>query len=163
MFWCTVGLSDLTIAPKLTKYHLHVKGSERQRVRPAVQLLSYTTSRAIEFLGENGFMSEESNWKTVSDFCKLFNHWFDLMNSKEIFRVYRKTCFWDWITNAVLLKRVSKTVASITVGKHKSLLPFQKRILSLEGLFDYLKNTYNVEYILTSRLNQNVLEFFLGP
>lgn len=48
------------------------------------------------------------------------------------------------------------------VGQHKILLPFQKGILlsnvSLVNLFKYLKSMYQVDYIITYHLNQDILE-----
>lgn len=51
------------------------------------------------------------------------------------------------------------------VGKHRQLIQFQKGILSnasLLSLYKYLKETYNMEYVLTHRLNQDVLENFFS-
>nr|CAH7766641.1 unnamed protein product [Callosobruchus chinensis] len=42
------------LAHKLTKQHLHLQGSMRQRVRPAAQLLSNTAAKAMPYCGENG-------------------------------------------------------------------------------------------------------------
>ena len=57
---------------------------------------------------------------------------------------------------------------SMKVGKHCSLLPFQKGIIltntSLQQLFPYLKqkygNNFDISYIMTARLNQDILENF---
>lgn len=53
-------------------------------------------------------------------------------------------------------------VRTVRIGKHKELIPFQKGILltnrSLVEMFYYLKEKHQIEYILTSRLNQDVLE-----
>jgi hypothetical protein len=54
----------------------------------------------------------------------------------------------------------------MTVGNHKSLIPFQKRILlsnnsSIE-LYQYVHSEYNLEYILTCILNQDILENFFS-
>lgn len=61
---------------------------------------------------------------------------------------------------------MSRFIGSIRVGTHKELISFQKGILltnkSLSEMFDYLKEKYNLEYILTSRLNQDVLENFFA-
>jgi hypothetical protein len=57
---------------------------------------------------------------------------------------------------------VSKLIAGMTLGKYKSLIPFQKGILlpnrSLSELYDYVSVKYKTEYILTLWLNQNILE-----
>ena len=73
--------TEVTIAYKINKYHLHIKGSERQKVRPAAQLFSNSVSKAIEYCGMKGFM-QNSNWKETSKFVKLINDWFDIFNSK---------------------------------------------------------------------------------
>lgn len=59
--------------------------------------------------------------------------------------------------------RVINKIQDGVVKTNKSLLPFQNGILlsnlSLQNMLPYLKCKYpNVEYIITSRLNQDVLE-----
>lgn len=51
-----ISTSELTLAHKLTHQHLNVKGSMRQRVRQAVQVLSNTLSKAIAYSGEKGLL-----------------------------------------------------------------------------------------------------------
>ena len=63
------------LCPKLTELHLEAKGSERQVVVLAAQLLSHTVSKAIKLLGE-GKMDVQS--EKLSD----FSNWFDTMNSR---------------------------------------------------------------------------------
>ena len=52
------------------------------------------------------------------------------------------------------------------VRNKASLLPFQNGILvstnALSLLYEELKNTYGISYLLTYRLNQDVLELFFG-
>lgn len=54
----------------------------------------------------------------------------------------------------------------LIVPNCQKLLPFQKGIIksniSLEMLHNYLKERFNMTYICTSRLNQDVLEHFFG-
>ena len=65
----------------------------------------------------------------------------------------------------VLLKFISLMKKSIVSSK-KSLLPFQKGIVisskSMISLFQDLKDRYDISYIITSRLNQDVIEHFFG-
>lgn len=77
-----ISNSDLTLAHKVTRYHLDVKGTQRQKVRPAVQLFSETVSKAIEYCGKKGQMPVGSPWNEVSAFVKLINDWFDLFNAR---------------------------------------------------------------------------------
>ncbi|VEN43569.1 unnamed protein product [Callosobruchus maculatus] len=159
---------ELTLAHKLTKHHLEVTGSERQRVRPAVQLFSNSTAKAITYLGQNGFLPENSNWQDVSELCQLFNDWFDLLNSRNKYSgCIEKNAFGTNLeAQQDLLNRVTNQVSSMIVGNHKSMIQFQKGILltnkSMAELYTYVHLTYGVEYILTSRLNQDVLENFFS-
>lgn len=57
----------------------------------------------------------------------------------------------------------------LRVGSHKSLILFQKRFIvsnnSLEQLLPYLIEKYstaNIEYMITNRLNQDILENFFS-
>lgn len=162
------SISDLTIAHKLTQYHLDVRGSQRQKVRPAVQLLSNSVSKAIKYLGQKGFMSPDDSWEKVSEVVGLFNDWFDLFNSRSKFGgCPEKNAFGiDLEKQYDILRNVSTLIEKIRVGKHKSLVPFQKGILlsnrSLSELYQYLHTKYKIEYILTARLNQDVLENFFS-
>lgn len=79
-----ISTSELTIVPKISKYHLELKRSERQKVRPAVQLLSSTVAKAIEYCAIHSSCMPAS-WELVSNFVQLINDWFDLFNSKSKF------------------------------------------------------------------------------
>ncbi|KAF2896683.1 hypothetical protein ILUMI_09498 [Ignelater luminosus] len=68
----TASNDDLKILPKISRYHLDVRGSERQKVRPAAQLFSATTAKAIEWCGQKGLF-ENTNWQLTSRVFKLFN------------------------------------------------------------------------------------------
>ena len=65
----------------------------------------------------------------------------------------------------VFLKIISLMEKSIVSSK-KSLLPFQKGIVisskSMISLFKDLKDRYDISYIITRRMNQNVIEHFFG-
>lgn len=42
---------EVKMGHKLTKHHLDVKGSQRQKVKTAAQLMSHTTSKLITYCG----------------------------------------------------------------------------------------------------------------
>lgn len=159
-----ISTSDLSIAYKITHRHLQLKGSERQKVRPAVQLLSKSVATAIDYIGKNGFFSVEP-WQEVSNFVKLINDWYDVFNSKikYVANDPSKNAYGTELkTQRHLLHQVTNIISKMRVGKHQTLIPFQKGIIlsnnSLEHLYDYLNENYNLEYIITSRLNQDILE-----
>nr|CAH7733081.1 unnamed protein product [Callosobruchus chinensis] len=114
-------------------------------------------------------MPKNSYWQDASNLVKLFNDWFDLMNSRSKFTANcpkRNAYGIDLDIQLKLINEVSELVNTMRVGEHKSLISFQKGILltnkSIIELYSYLKETYNVEYVLTSRLNQDVLENFFS-
>nr|CAH7756017.1 unnamed protein product [Callosobruchus chinensis] len=139
------------------------------KVRPAVQLLSNSVAKAVNYAGENGLMPKDSYWKEAAVIVQLFNDWFDLLNSRS--KVVpncptRNAYGTDLGAQAQLLDKMSDMVKSMRVGKHNGIIPFQKGILltnrSLKALLPYLQEKYSVKYILTSRLNQDVLENFFS-
>ena len=60
---------------KLTMSHLYVRGSERQRVRPAVQLFSASVSKAmVPLLGQQ--------FEEKAEVIDVVDKWFDVSNSR---------------------------------------------------------------------------------
>nr|CAH7736811.1 unnamed protein product [Callosobruchus chinensis] len=159
--------TELTIAHKLTQDHINISGSARQRVRPAVKLLSNTVAKAITYAGGHRLMPKNSEWLEASAIVQLFNDWFDLMNSRSKFVIScpgRNAFGTDIEKQKELLHKMTEVINIIRVGKHKNFIPFQKGIIlsnkSLIEMFEYVSEKYKVEYVLTSRLNQDVLENF---
>lgn len=165
-----ISTSELTISYKLTRFHLDVQGPHRQKVRPAVQIFSNTVSKAILYCGEKGLMPSTSSWKTTAATIKVFNDWFDLLNSRHKMTDHcpEKYAFGvELASQQSVLDNMLHLINSVRVGKHKRLIPFQKGIIltsrSLKELYDYLKLNYSdFQYILTYRLNQDVLENFFS-
>nr|CAH7720027.1 unnamed protein product [Callosobruchus chinensis] len=145
--------TELTIAHKLTQ----------------VQLLSNTVAKAITYAGGHRLMPKNSKWLEASAIVQLFNDWFDLMNSRSKFVIScpgRNAFGTDIEKQKELLHKMTEVINIIRVGKHKNLIPFQKGIIlsnkSLIEMFEYVSEKYKVEYVLTSRLNQDVLEIFFS-
>nr|CAH7725047.1 unnamed protein product [Callosobruchus chinensis] len=164
-----ISTSELTLAHKLTEQHLYLKGSMRQRVRPAAQLLSNTTAKAMQYCGENGLMPSNCDWKNAVKLVQICNDWFDLFNSRVQFEgnCPTKNAFGTNLEQQTkLLNDMTDVMSSVRVGNHKDLIPFQKGIIlnnrSISEMFSYLKEKYKIKYILTSRLNQDVLENFFS-
>lgn len=163
----TSSTQDLRVGHKITSAHLSCKGSQRQNVRLAAQVFSKNTAKAVQWYGENSLLRSDK-WKVVADFLLLVNDWFDLLNSRTKFGKHSGVNAFgvELEKQKDFLVQVSSIFKKMQVHKHKSLLPFQKGVLvtnaSLDSLLDYLKTTYNFSYIITTRLNQDILEnFFL--
>ncbi|KAK9712221.1 THAP domain [Popillia japonica] len=159
-----VANSELTICPKINSSHLELTGPQRQRVRPAAQLLSRTVAKALEYCGTNN-MLPATNWRDTSNFILMINDWFDVHNSTSKFcgNNPTKNAFGiDLDNQEKILDNISSTMEQMIVGKHKSLISFQKGIIlsnrSLKELYKHCNKEYGVEYLLTRRLNQDVFD-----
>lgn len=159
---------DLNIAYKITDRHMNVKGAERQKVKLATQLFSHTNSCALKRLG-NMNLIESQNWEELSDFIKLVNDWFDIFNSKlpRIDPRKRMSAYGLELENqSQILRNMESTIQNMRVNSKKNLMPFQKGILmsikSLEMLFEDMRSKYNIKYLITNRLNQDILEGFFS-
>lgn len=158
---------DIKIVHKVTDYHLSVRGSERQKVKPAAQLLSATLAKALEWCGSRSLFSNFS-WKETSKFLGLINDWFDTFNSKAKYGSHPGVNAFGTALEAQIqiVNQATEVIANMAVGKHKSLVPFQKGIIlsnhSLLELHTYLTEKYNITYIITYRLNQDVVENFFS-
>nr|AAT95992.1 transposase [Drosophila willistoni]AAT95996.1 transposase [Drosophila willistoni] len=158
--------SDLSILFKINENHINVRSLAKQKVKLATQLFSNTTASSIRRCYSLGYDIE--NATETADFFKLMNDWFDIFNSKlstsnciECSQPYGKQLD---IQNDIL-NRMSEIMRTGILDKPKRL-PFQKGIIvnnaSLDGLYKYLQENFSMQYILTSRLNQDIVEHFFG-
>jgi len=166
-----LNANDLKTAHKLSTTHLDATGTRRQNVKLAAQIFSNTNSSAIRWCGSNGFLHSD-NWEHTADVLKLFNDWFDIFNSSMKYGHHGSHAY------GINLEEQDKTIIKMNtfieemrVGRKKTLLQFQKGILvcnkSLQEMFTYIKNKYSseefeIKYILTRRLNQDIIENFFS-
>lgn len=155
---------DMTMAYKLKKKHLTVRGTERQRVSMAVQVFSNSVAASIKSFGTKGYIE---NWKTASYVVQLLNDWFDVLNSRKMYGTHKGLHAFgiELEHQNRILREMDQFIKEMRVGTHKSMLPFQRGISlacnSLPSLFNYLQDTFGhnqVKYLMTYRLNQDVLE-----
>uniref|UniRef100_A0A1B0D942 Uncharacterized protein n=1 Tax=Phlebotomus papatasi TaxID=29031 RepID=A0A1B0D942_PHLPP len=157
--------NELRIAYKVSEEHLTVKAAVRQKVKYAAQLFSRSVYAALIHLGSAGKL-RSPNWRETAEFIKLVNDWFDLLNSSVPYRDSRERvhayCA-SPVQNQILTEM--KSVA-INLLRRKTKLPFQNGIImfsnALPLLYQSVRKTHNVQYILTSRLSQDVLEHFFS-
>ena len=131
-------------------------------------MLSHSTSKAIRRCVSIGKNTTE-NALVCADFIKSVNDWFDVFNSKVASIDSRDRMKAYGLAIEIqnnIIKNMSDIMINMRAPKKKSLLPFQKGILisnnSLPQLFEYLKGKYKIEFILTYRLNQDILENFFS-
>lgn len=168
----TLNERDLKISHKLNRMHIDVKGTQRQNVKLAAQIFSNQNALAIRWCGEKGFMSC-IHWKYTSNVLKLFNDWFDIFNSNLKYGKCNESHAYGInveIQNKIICN-MDEFIKEIRVGQRTSLMQFQKGILvcnkSLQEMFLYIQQkysseTFDIKYILTRRLNQDILENFFS-
>lgn len=160
--------SDLKINHKVTPMHLEVKRAARQKVKFAVQLFSHSMYACIRWCVSVG-RCKSPNALACADFVKIVNDWFDIFNgnclSKDV-RSSQKSFGLDLENQEKILDNMTHQIGKLRVYGKKTLLPFQKGIIAnntaLKNLFHYLKENYDIKYLITRRLNQDCLEIFFG-
>lgn len=156
--------TDLKIAFKLTSEHLFPKN--KQNVKLASQLFSNSNANALRFYGGKGLIN--GNWKETADIVQMFNDWFDVLNASIPFTSQKEKCAFGvhYVYQKKILDEMSHFINESLVFGHKYKLPFQTGILvtnkSLLDLYTYLSQTHKFQYVLTSKLNQDVLENFFS-
>lgn len=156
----TVADNDLQYAPKITMNHILVTGPERQKVRPAAELLSSTVGKAISHVFPE--------FSFVGEAVQIINDGFDVLNSRiPICGVNPlKSAYGNCLQEQdEALDKLHNLILTMRVKGQTNLLPFQKGFLisinSIRGLFRELKSD-GYSYILTYRLNQDVLESYFS-
>lgn len=167
-----LNASDLKIAHKLSRTHLDAKGTRRQNVKLAAQILSNTNASAIRWCGNNGLLHSD-NWEHTANVLKLFNDWFDIFNSLMKYGHHHGSHAYgiNLEEQNKIINKMNTFIEEMRVGQKTSLMQFQKGILvcnkSLQEMFIYIKNKYSseafeIKYILTRRLNQDIIENFFS-
>ena len=149
------------ITYKLQDVHLNLKGQTRQRVSYAAQLLSHTVGKAFTYVFG-------LKMKPQSDAIITINNWFDVMNSR---RIMDKNCLSCGLgihlgDQMEALDKMEKLIATMKVNGKMAMMQWQKGILisiqSTRALYNDLVRNGPLDFILTSRLNQDCLENFFS-
>ncbi|KAE8741600.1 hypothetical protein FOCC_FOCC012893 [Frankliniella occidentalis] len=147
---------------KLTSRHIKCEKTERQSVRLAAELISQSTSTALR----RYFPNDESATKLAS-VIETINGWFDIFNSYILYDVPLKSAYG---TNLEIQEKCLDEMTTLMSGMKcvgKTCLQiFQKAILlsisSLKLLRIEMESRFNKPFLLTHRLNQDVLENFFS-
>ena len=137
--------------------HLHCKKNARQNVRKAAQLLSHSTAKSFTFLYGDEMATQSEAIETVND-------WFDVMNSRQIVDKKFLGCGFGIHEDeqVSVLKKMEKLIMTMKINTKKSLLPFQKGILisikAIQGLFEDLRQSFGINFIFSTHVNQDNLE-----
>ncbi len=142
---------------KLLRDHLDCKGSTRQWVFLATQLLSQTTAKAMTFL----FGQSKAKKAQI---IQTLNNWFDVMNASCMLSPKKLACGYGIHLEVQehVLDKMEKLFKSPVTCRRMTRLPFENGILlsskSTKSLFAYHKDMYSsFSFLLTSHLNQDLL------
>jgi hypothetical protein len=156
----TFDNAELKICHKLTETHFDVKGSARQNVRAAAQLLSHSTATALKML----FPEKEKQ----AAFVETVNNWFDVMNSRLQFDSNQLKCAYGvhLEKQREALEEMFQMTEKMRAINRKGLLPFQKGILigirSIIQMYKELSSKFDVRYLRTVCENQDITENFFS-
>lgn len=146
---------------KLSELHVKCSKTKRQNVRLAAELFSRSVGTALkQYLpGDDKELA-----RLVGEFITLVNRWFDLFNSYSLTaKVPSKKPFGVLLESQLqTLDEMVRTVQNMLCIGKTCLQVFQKMIIlsanSLKGLYEDLKKKFQTVFILTHRLNQDLLE-----
>ncbi len=148
---------ELRIMYKVTPpAHLDCKGSARQRVRTAAQLLSGTVAKALRYLFGEAHA-------TQAEAIEVVNNWFDTMNSCQMNSKKKLSCAFGIHYSEQLhaLTKMETLIKTMKIKGKKTMLPFQKGILmsinAIKGLHEACSNQ-GLTFIMTTHVNQDNLE-----
>lgn len=150
--------SEINSCFKLNSSHLKCEGFRRQNVSLAAELMSHTTASALNHY----FSSQEAH--DTSEFISMVNSWFDLMNSYVPNNLISAKAAYgmDLAKQNEILDLMYHTILNMRCVGKRVLQIFQKGILlsinSIKALYLDVHENYKMKYILTHRLNQDVLE-----
>lgn len=173
--------SEVSSCYQLTQNHLDCIKTQRQNVLLAAQLMSHSIGTALKHYlpGTDKNMAVDTG-----DFILLVNKWFDVMNSSNVcaaiptkrpFGLHleeQKNILQEVIKVFLNMRVMSKSKENALKTndectlKKKSMEIFQKGVIisstSLQNLYEFLHQKYDLKYILTRRLNQDALESFFS-
>ena len=155
------------IAYKLNENHLRVEKNGRQKVKTAAQLLSQTVSKALIFGHDRGYI-HSPHTLDVAEVLNTVDNWFDLSNASSLYgdKPGRNAYGTDLDKQDAILDKMETLMTTMRVHKFNNLIQFQKGVIisirSLRQLRTDLNKKYGLTYLLTRRLNQDVLENFFS-
>ena len=116
---------EITSAYKLRDHRLYdVKGLDKQRVKPAVQLLSKTMAQTIRILFPN-----DENMLNLAQWIEETNDWFDCMNSLHDNHINEMKCPFEahYEKQMQALKTYQETTRNLKIlWGRDSLMPWQQ-------------------------------------
>jgi len=153
--------TELSVCHKLSQEHLTCEESQRQKVKLASQLISHTTSTALNHYQP---ITDKKLNNDTAEFIELINSWFDIANVshpndnqtpfKALYGLFLKE-------QNSLLNKVYEFIFNMRFTNKSNLQLFQKALLmNINGTQKLLNivQEHGLTYLLTSKVNQDALE-----
>ena len=156
-------------APKLTDKHLRPNGFSKMKVKYATQIFSHTVAAAIfSYVSMGGLPSSVSG---TAELLSQFDSIFDSVNSSTIHSTMKMKCAMsDATSHQSFMKQAIKLIMSLEVLDGVNVVT--SRIKCLQGwlvtlnailqIWDHLKTKHEFKFLLTRRLNTDLIENFFG-
>lgn len=156
------------LAPRLTKKHIELPAFTKMKVKLAAQVISRSVAAGLE----THAALKCGQGSDTAEFITVFDDLFDGLNSSQRMCVKKFKCAiaddtehiamfeerLNWIKTLKVVAKNGKDVTNIV----KCLTGWQLTLSSVISLWSLLKNTYNFDFLLTRRLNQDALENFFS-
>ncbi|KAK3923436.1 Transposable element P transposase [Frankliniella fusca] len=149
---------------KLTEAHIKCEKTARQSVRLAAQLCSHTTEVALQrYLPGN----DPDEALRLSKVIGIINRWFDIFNSYILYSLPLKSAYGTSLEEQDKhLEKMHNLMSTMRCTGKTFLQIFQKAIMlsitSLQLIRKEMEMRFKKPYILTHRLNQDLLENFFS-
>ena len=162
------------LANKLRERHIYWR-PQVQKVNVCVQTISNSVATAIDFCRENLEMVEFKGSEATTEFLRLFDHLFDVMNSRNPLCKNQKAplrvtneCLWRPFLHRAetYIRTLTLTDGRPAIQSHTrtGFIGFISCAHSVAALFDtYVKPADSpLKYLLTYKMSQDHLELFFA-
>jgi hypothetical protein len=163
-FYAIDSSLPIRMAPRLSYKHVSLPPFTAMKVSLAAQVLSHSVAAGITTLCMTGDKLDDDAIYTAN-FCEKFDCLFNCFNSSNLQDAHRLRCaITGTSSHMAFLSDCLKWLCSVkTIGK-KSDLPclagWKIAVQSLMNLWDNVQKNFNIQFLLTRRLNQDCLELF---
>lgn len=158
------------LANKLRDQHVNFH-NQKMKVKLATQLLSKSVADSLDFCRNNLKISEYKDSLATSDFVRIFNNLFDILNSRNLksfgykqpLNINNKPKIMDYMEKAEdYIKRLRTSNGELLTksGRKTGFIGLLVCIKSTKTLFQYLVEQDKIKFMSMYRFSQDHLELF---
>lgn len=169
---CELQINEgLRLANKLRMHHIHYM-QQKMKVSLSAHVLSSSVGIALQYLREDLQIPQFSDTKGTEDFCLLFDHLFDMLNSKNYLASGYKAALsakhkdtWEQFlmsAKTYLLGLKFNGKAVYKTPRSTAIVGFLSLIESMRGLYAYLIDSDKLKYLCLYKCSQDHIEMFFS-